>query len=55
MPDAAREIICHCFNHTRGAIVEDFARNGRSIILEEISAAKRLGACRCAVLNPKGT
>ncbi|MGE5256986.1 MAG: hypothetical protein ACM3KE_09960 [Hyphomicrobiales bacterium] len=49
------EIICHCFNHSRGAIEEDARRNGRSLILEKIIAAKRLGSCQCAVKNPKGT
>jgi hypothetical protein len=49
------EIICHCFNHTRGEIEADVRRNGRSLILEKIIDAKRLGSCRCAVKNPKGT
>ncbi|MEJ5357840.1 MAG: hypothetical protein WHT06_04135 [Desulfobacterales bacterium] len=49
------EMICFCFGYTRGAIAADFAANGRSRILEEILAAKRLGACRCAQANPRGT
>jgi hypothetical protein len=51
----AIEIICYCFNRTRADIEHDYRRNGRSLILEEIIAAKRLGACRCAAQNPKGT
>lgn len=48
------ELICHCFGYTRAAIAEDLMRHGRSRILERIVAEKRLGACRCAVKNPKG-
>lgn len=55
MTDRAAEMICHCFNHTRGDIERDARQNRRSLILEKIIAAKRLGACRCAVKNPKGT
>jgi hypothetical protein len=49
------ELICYCFNHTRSDIEQDLARNGRSLILEKIIDAKRLGACQCAAKNPKGT
>lgn len=49
------ETICFCFGHTREQIVRDFLEHGHSRILEEILAAKRLGACRCAVTNPRGT
>ncbi len=48
------ETICFCFGYTRGEIAADFRNHGRSRILEEIVAAKRLGACRCAALNPRG-
>jgi len=50
----ADEIICYCFNHTRGDIAEDVLRNGRSLILENIIEAKRLGTCQCAAKNPGG-
>ncbi len=49
------EMICFCFGYTRETIVRDFRENGRSRILEEILAAKRLGACRCAAANPRGS
>ncbi len=49
------ETICFCFGYTREQIARDFRENGRSRILEEILAAKRLGACRCAAANPRGT
>jgi hypothetical protein len=55
MGKPSEEIICYCFNHTRRDIAEDFQRNGCSLILEKIIAAKRLGTCQCAVKNPKGT
>jgi hypothetical protein len=48
------EMICYCFQHTRGDIEEDLHRHGRSLILEKIIAAKRMGACRCAVKSPRG-
>lgn len=49
------ETICHCFCHTADDIREDVRRNGRSTILEAITAAKRFGQCRCKEKNPKGT
>ena len=52
---SASEIICYCFNHTRGEIEHDCLKNGRSLILEKITDAKRLGVCQCATKNPKGT
>lgn len=55
MPDAIPETICHCFNYTRSDIEQDLIRHGRSLILEKIMDAKRLGACRCATQNPGGT
>jgi hypothetical protein len=51
-PDA--EIICYCFNHTRADIERDYRENGRSLILEKIIDAKRLGVCQCTVKSPKG-
>ena len=55
MADPASGIICYCFNYTRRDLEEDVLRNGRSLILDKIIDAKRLGACQCAVKNPKGT
>jgi hypothetical protein len=54
MSRPAAEIICHCFTHSRADIERDYRQNGRSLILEQIIEAKRLGACQCAVKNPKG-
>jgi hypothetical protein len=49
------DMICYCFNYTRGDIEQDLMQNRRSLILEKITAAKRLGDCMCAVKNPKGS
>jgi hypothetical protein len=55
MTDRDAEMICWCFNHTRGDIERDARQNRRSLILEKIMDAKRRGACRCAAENPKGS
>jgi hypothetical protein len=55
MSRPAAEIICYCFNRTRADIEHDYRQNGRSLILEKIMEAKRLGACQCAQKNPKGS
>ncbi len=55
MNDRNAEMICYCFNYTRADIKQDAMRNRRSLIIEKITAAKRLGACECVVKNPKGT
>jgi hypothetical protein len=49
------DIICYCFNHTRADIARDYRENGRSRIIETIIEAKRLGACQCAIKNPRGS
>jgi hypothetical protein len=54
MTGSAAEIICYCFNHSRADIKRDYRKNGRSLLLEKITEAKRLGACQCASKNPKG-
>lgn len=51
---ASQELICFCFNYTRGDLEQDLLANGRSLILEKIAAEKKLGSCQCAVKNPKG-
>jgi hypothetical protein len=48
------DLICFCFGYTRKAIEQDFIKNGRSFILEKISAEKKAGGCDCAAKNPKG-
>ncbi|MBI5585349.1 MAG: hypothetical protein HY892_16175 [Deltaproteobacteria bacterium] len=48
------ELVCYCFGYTREAIKQDFLRNGRSLILEKIAAAKKAGGCDCAHKNPRG-
>jgi copper chaperone CopZ len=47
-------LICHCFNYSAQDIEDDFAENGRSLIMERIIAAKKAGACDCANRNPTG-
>jgi hypothetical protein len=54
MADPALEMICYCFRYTRRDIEEDVLRNGRSLILDKILDAKRLGACQCVLKNPNG-
>jgi hypothetical protein len=54
MDDTGSDMICYCFRYTRRDIQDDIRRNGRSLILDKIVDAKRLGACRCALENPTG-
>ena len=49
-----KDLVCYCFGYTAEDIRQDFIRNGRSLVIEKIQAAKRLGGCQCAVKNPKG-
>ena len=48
-------LICYCFEYTDEDIRHDFIKHGRSMIMEKIQAAKKMGACQCAAKNPKGT
>lgn len=47
--------ICYCFDYTEADIIADVRSNqGRSLILEQILAAKKQGSCRCATMHPEG-
>lgn len=48
------DLICYCFEYTRQDIERDFLQNGRSSIMERITAEKKAGGCDCADKNPKG-
>jgi hypothetical protein len=48
------DLICYCFGYTSEDIKQDFIVNGRSLITEKIKAEKKMGACQCAIKNPKG-
>lgn len=47
--------VCYCFGYTRKMILEDFLKNGRSTIQEEITKKVKEGMCRCEITNPQGT
>ena len=51
----AEEIICHFFSFTRGDIENDYIKNGRSTVMEKITAELERGGCRCHEKNPRGT
>ena len=48
-------LVCYCFGYTDDDIKKDFLANGRSLIMEKITEAKKLSGCDCAAKNPKGT
>ena len=49
------DIICYCFGYSVDDILQDYRKNGKSTIMEKIQMEKKLGSCRCAIKNPKGT
>jgi hypothetical protein len=49
------DLICYCFEYTGEDIKQDFIVNGHSLIMEKIMSEKKIGACQCAIKNPKGT
>ena len=48
------ELICYCFQYMADDIRADFRKNGKSLILEKITAEKKKGGCDCTSKNPKG-
>ena len=50
----ADDLMCYCFQYTRGRTERDCLENGRSTILEKIAREKKSGGCDCARKNPKG-
>ena len=49
-----KDLICYCFGYALKDIEQDFIKNGRSLIIEKITAEKKAGGCDCANKNPKG-
>jgi hypothetical protein len=49
-----KNLVCYCFKYSREDIRQDYLKNGRSIIMDNIRAEKKLGNCQCAEKNPKG-
>ncbi len=49
-----RDLICFCFGYTKEDIRQDFFKHGRSMIMEKITAEKKMGTCQCATKNPSG-
>ncbi len=48
------DLVCYCFKYSKKDIEQDFIENGRSLILEKITAEKKGGECDCKNKNPKG-
>jgi hypothetical protein len=48
------DLVCYCFGYSRKDIEDDFAKHGRSTIMETITVSKKAGTCDCAKRNPKG-
>ncbi len=48
------DLVCYCFEYTRDDIEQDYIKNGRSFIMEKITAEKKTGGCDCVIKNPKG-
>ena len=46
--------LCYCFGHSAESIREEWARTGKSTVLEAIKAEVKAGTCRCEVTNPGG-
>lgn len=47
------EIICYCFDYTREDIVNDYLKNGESLIMARIAAEMKAGNCRCNEMHPQ--
>jgi len=50
----ASQLICYCFGYTEDDLRQDVLTQGRSLIMERITADKKGGRCRCAETNPSG-
>ena len=49
------DLVCYCFGFSTADIQEDVkANNGRSLILEKITAENKAGNCNCATSHPQG-
>ncbi len=47
-------MICFCFRHRRQEILDDYRKNGKSVIEIQIRKKVKAGACSCEVSNPAG-
>lgn len=47
-------LICYCFEYTEADIQNDLLENnGRSLILEQITEARKNNTCKCDVKHPE--
>ncbi|MHA2432851.1 MAG: hypothetical protein ACXADO_06465 [Candidatus Thorarchaeota archaeon] len=50
------DFICYCFEYTEHDIRQEVMENGgRSLLMERILEARKLGTCQCDTKNPTGT
>jgi hypothetical protein len=47
------EFVCYCLKYTAADIERDVRENGRSTIIETITAESHAGKCNCKTNNPK--
>ena len=49
-----KSYICYCFEYSEEDIIDDFKKNnGKSMILEKITRAKKNGQCECEIKHPE--
>jgi hypothetical protein len=46
--------LCYCFGHSAESIRDEWARTGKSTVLDTIKAEVKAGTCHCEVTNPGG-
>ena len=46
--------LCYCFGHSAESIREEWARTGKTTVVEAIRAELKAGGCRCEATNPTG-
>jgi len=47
--------ICYCFDFSRGDVLSEIQKSGKSRIYEEIKRRKKDEGCDCDTLNPQGS
>jgi hypothetical protein len=54
-PENDNVLICYCFQHTRGEILQEFIQSGKTTIIDDINTGIQTGQCACDWRNPQGS
>ncbi len=54
-PQAEDVLVCYCYQHTPGSIRAEVRAQGKTDVVERVTAGTKAGTCACDIRNPQGS